>query len=117
MRRRSLMEMVMEGDEGMTISALPSIIVKNNRSSGTINVNRIHYSATTIFKPVRATLTAGSTATYSDMATDGTHFWIDCSACSTVSYDGETCAFVRDGTSFMVTVPDNFDATIPFVFS
>ena len=110
------MEMVMEGDEGMTISALPSIIVENNRNA-TINVNRIYYSATTIFKFARTTLTAGSTATYPNMATDGSHFWIDCSACSTVSYNDETCEFVRDGTSFMVTVPDNFDATIPFVFS
>lgn len=56
------------------------------------------------------------TKTYSDFATDGSHLWMRAGNRTNVTYNGVNCDFVRSGNYFMITIPDNYDPTIPFVF-
>lgn len=57
-----------------------------------------------------------TTKTFSDVATDGTHIWLRANNKTTVKYNGATCTFTRASNVFMITIPDNYDPTIPFVF-
>lgn len=72
------------------------------------------YNATVLLKNSDATI--NGTKTFSDFATDGTHIWIRASNRRTVKYNGETCTFSRNGNYFMITIPDNYDPSIPFDF-
>lgn len=66
---------------------------------------------TTVSKTVNNT-----TWTISDAATDGTHIWLRANNKTTVKYNGVTCTFTRNSNVFMITIPDNYDPTIPFTF-
>ena len=73
------------------------------------------YNDTTRLFSIGMTISS-TTKTYSDLATDGTHLWIRVNNVTTVKYNGVTPAFTRSANTFMITIPDNYDPTIPFVF-
>ena len=93
-----------------------SVIIKNGKTS-TLSVARLSYSATTTFYPNGVQgISAGSTATYSDLVTDGTHFWLNVNA-TNCTYNGNAVSKVRSGNYWMITIPQNYDPTIPFVLT
>lgn len=97
-----------------------SITVKNGRSSGSITFNALIYDSNILLKWTGQTAIAvDNTKTQSSCATDGTYFWIRAAAATTVSYNGSTATFTRDGnTSVMrIKIPTGFDGTIPFILS
>lgn len=97
-----------------------SVSLKNNRTSGVITFNRLSYStATTIGWGGQANLAVGNTNTYSDYATDGTHIWFRAMGASTVTYNGSAATYSRDTSSavIMLTIPANYDSTIPFLLA
>ena len=99
-------------------SAFPSSVIVKNGKSSTISVVRIQYDADVIMRmPGQANITSGSTATYSNLLTDGTHIWLRATNCTTVKYNGATATFTVTSNSFMITIPSGFDNTIPFVLS
>ncbi|MBP5462245.1 MAG: hypothetical protein J6Y20_08990 [Lachnospiraceae bacterium] len=95
-----------------------SVTVKNGKTS-TISVGRIGYDATVLFNPLQAAnVTAGNTATYSDLLTDGTHFWLTTATTITnCAYNGVAVAWTKSGNYWMITIPNNYDPTIPFIFT
>ena len=58
-----------------------------------------------------------TTKTYSDLATDGTHIWIRCNNASSCKYNGVNATYTKAANVFMITIPDDYDPNIPFVFS
>lgn len=72
------------------------------------------YNATVLLK--NANTTINGTKSFSDFATDGSHLWMRAGNKTNVTYNGVNCDFVRSGNYFMITIPDNYDPTIPFVF-
>ena len=64
-------------------------------------------------------VSSGSTKTLTNVATDGTHIWITAGGAKVakkVSYNGDSVVFSYNNEGWMITIPDNFDNTIPFVF-
>lgn len=107
-------EPVEEGEEYVKFNQ--SVIVKNGKSS-TLSVGGLGYSATTTFYPNQTSnISVGSTATYSDLVTDGTHFWLLVNA-TNCTYNGNAVLRERSGSYWMITIPQNYDPTIPFVFT
>ena len=105
------------GGGGVVLSAMDqSVSVKNGRS-GTVTVNRLMYNATTFLAVTSANISAGVTSSYSNLATDGTHIWLRFSAGTTLSYNDAQATYVRDGSYFEITIPSEYDNTIPFVIS
>lgn len=106
------------GGSGITISPMDyNVSIENARSSGTVNVTRVLYNSTTLLSALGANITVGSTSTYSDFATDGTHIWFRATPVTDISYNGSSATFDKSGTYFQVTIPAGFDGTIPFIIT
>ena len=84
------------------------------RTTRSTSFGYVGYNATTFLTNIGTTV--NGTKTFSDFATDGTHIWIRANNKTTVKYNGETCTFSRNGNYFMITIPDNYDPSIPFDF-
>ena len=106
-----------EGGGGMTIAPMDyPVTIKNGRASGTTVCYRVIYNSTSILSAASQSLTAGSSGTYNDMATDGTHIWISPNSGSGITYNGVEADYVVNSRRYMITIPAGFDGTIPFVF-
>lgn len=102
---------------GVVLSPMDySVKIKNGRS-GTVTVNRLLYNETTFLAVTSSNISAGATSAYSNLATDGTHFWVRFSAGTTLSYNGAQATYVKDGNYFEVTIPAGFDGSIEFVIT
>ena len=111
----SAINAIPSGGGGVTISPMDySVKIKNGRS-GSITINRLLYNETTFLAVTSSNISSGSTSTYSNLATDGTHFWIRTSAGTTISYNGSQATYVKDGSYFEMTIPTGFDGTIEFI--
>lgn len=105
------------GGGGVVLSGMAqSVIFKNGRSS-TIAIIRPTYKSATVMGFARSNVAKGSTLTVTNMLTDGTHVFFNSSAGSTITYNGSTATFSKNGTDFILTIPDGFDGTIPFVIT
>lgn len=105
------------GGGGVVLSGMAqSVIFKNGRSS-TIAIIRPTYKSTTVMGFARSNVTSNSTLTVTNMLTDGTHVFFNSSAGSTITYNGSTATFSKNGTDFILTIPDGFDGTIPFIIT
>lgn len=100
---------------GHVFSALP-VTIQNGRT-GTIAVNRITYSydGHPLFGFGRSNVSADASLTVQDMAYDGTYVFFNSGAGTSISYNGETATFERNGSNFMLQIPDNYDSSIPFI--
>lgn len=98
-------------------SALSYPVIIQTTRSGSVAINRAHYKSNTIIGFARSNVTKTAPLTLQNMLTDGTHIFLNASAGSTITYNGENATFVKDGQDFMITIPDGFDGTIPFVVS
>lgn len=87
----------------------------NIQTTAARNCGYIGYNGTVRLCSIGMTI-SNTTRTYSDLATDGTHIWIRVNNVTTVKYNGVAPTFTRSGNTFMITIPDNYDPTIPFVF-
>lgn len=106
------------GGGGITISPLGyNVSIKNDRASGNVNITRVLYNSTTLLSAVGANVGAGSTSTYTDFATDGTHIWFRATPGTDITYNGSSATFDKSGTYFQVTIPAGFDGTIPFIIT
>ena len=85
------------------------------QTSAAINCGYLRYNSS-IRMAAFVQVINNTTKTYSNVATDGTHIWLRANNKTTVKYNGVTPTFVRDGNIFRITIPDNYDPTIPFVF-
>ena len=101
---------------GTSFSKLSSFQIQNGRT-GTVTVVRLVYNETTMIGAYNSNVTKSSTATYTDMLTDGSHVWFRLSQGTTLKYNGNNADYVRDGQYFKVTLPSGYDGTIPFVFT
>lgn len=70
-----------------------------------------------LFMPIGETVSSNSTKTHTNVATDGEHFWIRINNVTAIKYNGSNCTVVRSGNYFMVTIPNNYDPSIPFTCS
>lgn len=64
-----------------------------------------------------ANITSGSTGTYNNMLTDGTHIWFTANgSIQNIKYNDENVTYVsaNSRTNFMLTLPDGFDNSYPF---
>lgn len=96
----------------LNISKLPYTV--KIQATVAVQIGLLFYDATTLLYANQDVINR-TTKSYSSLATDGTHFWIRPSNQTYVKYNGENCEFVRSNNYFMVTIPDNFDPSIPFV--
>lgn len=113
----SAVEAIPSGGGGITLAPMDyPVLIKNGRTTSVL-LNRIAYDSTTTLLASQATVTTGSTVTYGDMATDGSHIWFRASNCTTCTYNGVQADFVVSSSCFQVTIPNGFDGTIPFVVS
>lgn len=116
--RRAMMG---EAEElGIEFSNLGSVIFKNSKSSGTISIGCVSYNGTTMLAPNsggNATL-GGGTRTLTNVLTDGTHFWISTSGTvNGLTYNNASVSYKRSSGQWQITLPPDFDNTVPFVFS
>lgn len=105
------------GGSGITISPMDYNVSITNGRSGTVNVTRVLYNSTTLLSALGGNITAGSTSTFSDFATDGTHIWFRATPGTDISYNGSSATFDNSGQYFQVTIPAGFDGTIPFIIT
>ena len=105
------------GGGGITISPMDYSVSIQNGITGTVNITRVLYNSTTLLSAVAGNVNAGSTGTYSDFATDGTHIWFRATPGTDISYNGNPATFDKSSTYFQVTIPSGFDGTIPFVIT
>ena len=59
----------------------------------------------------------GTSFTYNNLATDGVHIWLRFNRVSTVTYNGAPVKYKKSGDAWQIEIPDNFDSSIPLVFS
>lgn len=59
----------------------------------------------------------GTSFTYNNLATDGVHIWLGFDRVSTVTYNGTPLQYKKSGSFWQIEIPDNFDPSIPLVFS
>ena len=102
---------------GTTLSAMAYPVVIQSTRSSSVAINRAVYKSATTIGFARSNVTSSSPLTINDMLTDGTHVFFNASAGSSITYNGNPATFVKDGTDFMLTIPDGFDGTIPFVLA
>lgn len=102
---------------GLVLGPMNYPVKIQNGRTGTTVCYRVCYSSVSILYGASQSLTAGSTGTYNDMATDGTHIWIAPNGGSHLTYNGAEAEYVVTNRKYMVTIPEGFDGTIPFVFS
>lgn len=105
------------GGGGVTLAPMDYSVTIQNARTGSITVVRVQYNLTTLINSTSASITSESSATYSGMLTDGTHFWFRASSCTNCKYNGANATYTRDGNAFQVEIPAGFDGTIPFVVS
>ena len=105
------------GGGGITISPLNYNVSIQNGRTGTINITRVLYDSTVLLSALGGNITTGSTSTYSDFATDGTHIWFRATPGTNISYNGSSATFDKSGTYFQVTIPAGFDGTSPFIIT
>lgn len=105
------------GGGGVTISLMSYNVSIQNGRTGTVNLTRVLYDSTVLLSAVGGNITAGSTSTYNDFATDGTHIWFRATPGTTISYNGNPATFDKSGQYFQVTIPAGFDGTIPFIIT
>jgi hypothetical protein len=99
---------------GGALSGWPdSIIIKNSYSGGNITFTRIQYSVTVFITATQAGINSGGSSTFSSLLTDGEHIWFRTNHGTQVLYDGTPLEIAKSGTAFQVTMPANFDPTIP----
>lgn len=91
--------------------------ITNNRSSGTISCIPIYYNSKLGMRTQNANITNGSTATFNNMLTDGSHIWFTLNNVTSVTYNGQSVDYLKDSASWRITLPANFDGTTPFVFT
>lgn len=119
LRRRAMMAGEAE-EPGIEFSNLGSVIFKNSKSSGTVSVSCVTYNSTTKLAPAQGgnATAGGGTITRTNVLTDGTHFWIGTSGTvNGLTYNNASVSYKRSSGSWQITLPANFDNTIPFVFS
>lgn len=102
---------------GVTLSGLAYPVIIQTTRSSSVAVNRAVYKSSTTIGFARSNVTSSAPVTVNNMLTDGTHVFFNASAGSSITYNGNAATFVKDGTDFMLTIPDGFDGTIPFVLS
>ena len=116
--RRAMMG---EAEEpGIEFSNLGSVIFKNSKSSGAVSVGCVSYNATTMLapNPGGSATAGGGTRTLGNVLTDGTHFWIVTSGTvNGLTYNNESVSYKKSGGQWQITLPPDFDNTVPFVFS
>lgn len=119
-RRRAMMGAGPAPDPGVEYSNFGTAIFKNNKSSGTVSIGCVSYNATTLLAAVvggNATA-GGGTKTHTNLLTDGTHIWINTSGTySSLTYNGHGVSYKRSSSYLMVTIPSDFDHSIPFEFA
>ena len=99
----------------MKISKVPhDVLIKCNSSR---MVGRVDYNATVLLIANNVTISAGATKTYSSLATDGEHIWIRCNNASSCKYNNVSVSYTKSGNYWQITIPDNFDPSIPLVFN
>lgn len=103
------------GGGGITISLLNYNVSIQNGRTGTINTTRVIYNSTVVLSALGVNIPAGSTSTFHDFATDGTHIWFRAAPGTTISYNGNPATFDKSDQFFQVTIPAGFDGTIPFI--
>lgn len=106
------------GGGGITISPMSyPVSIRNDRPSGNVNITRILYDSTTLMSAVGTNVGAGTTSTFTDFATDGTHIWFRATPGTNITYNGNPATFDKSGAYFQLTIPAGFDGTIPFVIT
>ena len=105
------------GGGGITISLMPYNVSIENDRSGTVNLVRVLYDSTVLLSAMGGNIGAGSTSTFNDFATDGTHIWFRVSPGTDISYNGSPATLDKSGQYFQVTIPAGFDGTIPFIIT
>lgn len=99
----------------MKISKVPhNVLIKCNSAR---NTGRIDYNSTVLLIANNETISAGTTKTYSSLATDGEHIWIRCNNATSCTYNGASVSYKKDSNFWQIKIPDNFDPTIPLVFN
>ena len=93
-----------------------SVIIKNG-SSATRSVDFVLWDESVLLRSYNSNIASGSTKTITNFATDGTHIWAYVACTTTVSYNGSAATFVRSGQYYMLTIPEDYDESIPFIFS
>lgn len=111
---------------GLTVSGVKTI-VQNSRSSGSATIMRVTYnnysSGTSGLGCISNSVANGSTNANSHTALfNGTYIVIHVSyALNNITYNGQTVTFTKYGSSAQwdihITLPTNYDDSIPFVFS
>lgn len=111
---------------GLTVSEVKTI-VQNSRSSGSATIVRVTYnnysSGTSGIGCISNSVANGSTNTNNHTALfDGTYIVIHVGyALNNITYNGQTATFTKYGSSAQwdvhITLPANYDDSIPFVFS
>lgn len=110
----------MKEEPGIRFSNLGSVIFKNSKSSGTISIGCVSYDGTTMLAPAGSgnALAGGGTRTVTDVLTDGTHFWISTGGTvNGLTYNNASVSYKKSNGYWQITLPTNFDNTVPFVFS
>jgi len=102
---------------GVTLSGLAYPVIFQTTRSSSVALNRAVYNSSTIMGFARSNVTSSAPVTVNNMLTDGTHVFFNASAGSSITYNGSAADFVKNSTNFMLTIPDGFDGTIPFVIS
>lgn len=94
------------------------VTLTNKRASGTISFSRLSYDQYVIlYTGASSNITVSNSANVADFVTDGTHIWFRATNVENISYNGESAEFLKSGSGFMLTIPDGFDGTIPFLLS
>lgn len=111
---------------GLTVSGIKTI-VQNSRSSGSATIVRVTYnnysSGTSGLGCISNSVANGSSNTNNHTALfDGTYIVIHVAyAINNITYNGQTATFTKYGSSAQwdvhITIPANYDDSIPFVFS
>lgn len=114
------------GGSGVTIGEIKTI-VQNSRSSGSATIMRVTYNAyssgTSGLGCISNSVANGSTNTNNHTALfDNTYVVFHVAyAVNNITYNGSTATFTKYGSSAQwdihVTIPTNYDDTIPFIFS
>ena len=117
--RRAMMTGEAE-EPGIEFSNLGSVIFENSKSSGTMSISYVSYNGTTMLAPAALgnALAGGGTRTLTNVLTDGTHFWISTGGTvNGLTYNNESVSYKRSSGQWQITLPPDFDNTVPFVFS
>lgn len=102
---------------GVTFAPMDYPCKFHNNKGSTVAFNRVLYNATTMLNATNANITSGSTGTYNNMLTDGTHIWFTANgSIQNIQYNGANVTYVsaNSRTNFMLTLPDGYDGTYTF---